>query len=132
MNTNKYIIGVAVVIVAGLGWAYWGGWFVNNDSSRGQNAEGNPPPPGAVRGASAEAVALAAQKDLALRLSLAVDKIAVKETKKMDWPDACLGLLDKEAMCAEVITPGFRVTLEANGKTYVYRTNETGLVLRLE
>ena len=50
----------------------------------------------------------------------------------MDWPDACLGLLDKEAMCAEVITPGFRVTLEANGKTYVYRTNETGLVLRLE
>ena len=46
----------------------------------------------------------------------------------MQWngPNSCLGVSSPDAMCAQVITPGYRVVLEANGRQYEYHTNETG------
>jgi len=49
-----------------------------------------------------------------------------------DWPDACLGLPNADELCAQVVTPGYRVVLKADGEQYVYRTDETGQVVRQE
>lgn len=129
MDTTKYVLsGVAILAVLGLGWAWW----TYEGPGKGNEEEALPPPAGSVQGASAESAEILAQKDLALRLGVSQSAVAVKEVKETDWPDACLGLPDKEGACAQVIIPGLRITLEAGGKIYVYRANKTGSVLKLE
>lgn len=44
----------------------------------------------------------------------------------VDWPDSCLGVETPGIMCAEVITPGYRVLLSANGNVYEFHTNQDG------
>lgn len=75
----------------------------------------------------AQRVAIAA---LSENLDLPADKITLVSTKAVDWPDDCLGVVDEGLVCAQVITPGFRVILEANGRQVEYRTNEDGTQLR--
>ena len=67
---------------------------------------------------------------LSENLGLPADKITLVSTEAVDWPDGCLGIVDEGLVCAQVITPGFRVILEANGRQVEYRTNEDGTQLR--
>jgi len=67
---------------------------------------------------------------LSANLGLPADKITLVSTEAVDWPDGCLGVYEEGLVCAEVITPGFRVILEANGKQVEYRTNEDGTQIR--
>ncbi|MCH7718075.1 MAG: hypothetical protein IIB21_01270 [Chloroflexi bacterium] len=48
-----------------------------------------------------------------------------------EWPDACLGLPEAGEACAQVITPGYVVTLDLDGDVSVYRTDE-GANVRLD
>ena len=75
----------------------------------------------------AQGAAIAA---LSENLGLTANKIALVSTEAVDWPDDCLGVVDEWLDCAQVITPGFRVLLEANGRQVEYRTNEDGTHLR--
>ncbi|MFZ5807801.1 MAG: hypothetical protein ACOY16_00815 [Chloroflexota bacterium] len=75
--------------------------------------------------------ALAAQQVLAAQLSLLPEDVRIISSEKVDWPDACLGISTSGQMCAQVITPGFRIRLEANGKSYEYHTDLTGSDVRL-
>ena len=47
----------------------------------------------------------------------------MKSVEFVEWPDACLGIAQRDVACAEVITPGYRIILEANGATYEYHTD---------
>lgn len=47
----------------------------------------------------------------------------------VDWPDACLGIENPALACAEVITPGYRVTLHhvaAPNSPYLVHASEGG------
>lgn len=66
---------------------------------------------------------------LAKNLGLTPDKIKLVSTEAMDWPDSCLGVQTEGIMCSQVVTPGFKVTLEANGKTVEYHTNQDASVI---
>jgi hypothetical protein len=44
----------------------------------------------------------------------------------VEWPDSCLGIQDPDVMCMQVITPGYRVILNADGTDYEYHTNADG------
>jgi hypothetical protein len=65
----------------------------------------------------------AAKADLASRLGVAEDEINVEGVEFVEWPDSCLGVSQPDMVCAEVITPGYRIILEANGQTYEYHTD---------
>ncbi|HZJ23194.1 MAG TPA: hypothetical protein VFD54_07790 [Anaerolineales bacterium] len=67
---------------------------------------------------------------LSENLGLPADKITMVSTEAVDWPDECFGIVIEGLSCAPVITPGFRVVLEANGRQVEYRTNEDGTQLR--
>ena len=69
--------------------------------------------------------------DLAARLNIDPSVITVVSVEAVDWPDGCLGIQTPGVMCTMVITPGYRVILEANGKQYEYHTNASGDVARL-
>lgn len=48
------------------------------------------------------------------------------------WSDACLGLSTPQTFCAEVIVPGWLVTVESGNQRLVYRTNEAGSLVKLD
>jgi hypothetical protein len=70
-----------------------------------------------------------ARRDLAQRLGLNESDVAVKSVEPVDFPDAALGAPLADEMSAQMITPGWRVTLKANDKNYEYRA--TARQLRL-
>jgi hypothetical protein len=70
-----------------------------------------------------------ARADLAQRLELSENDIIDGSVEQTEFPDAALGAPIEDEMSAQVITPGWRIHLEANGKTYEYRANARQLRL---
>ncbi len=68
----------------------------------------------------------AARSKLAKQLGLSVSDIKVVYYDAVEWPDSCLGVQTPGVMCAMVVTPGYRIILEAQGKTYEYHSDKTG------
>jgi hypothetical protein len=82
-----------------------------------------PEPPEAV---------LAAEQQLSKELGIPVQEIDYVSFSREQWRDSCLGLAAPGEMCLQVITPGWRVVLKAEGQQYVYRTDESGEAIRRE
>jgi hypothetical protein len=72
----------------------------------------------------------AAIEALSENLGLPADEIKLVSTEGVEWPDGCLGVQLEGLMCTQVITPGFRIVLEANGREVEYRTNRDGTQIR--
>ena len=72
----------------------------------------------------------AALTALSENLGLPVEEIKLVSTEAVEWPDGCLGVQEEGLACTQVIIPGFRVILEANGRQMEYRTNEDGTQIR--
>ncbi len=80
-------------------------------------------------GSPAEKIVNAAKADLAERLGIAEEAIAVASIEEMEWPDSSLGCPQPGMMYLQVITPGFRIVLTANGQEYKYHTDLVRAVL---
>lgn len=63
-----------------------------------------------------------AMKALAETIGVATNAITVKLVEAVQWRDASLDCPQPGMMYAQVITPGHRVVLEADGKTYAVHT----------
>ncbi len=72
-----------------------------------------------------------AERALSGELDVPPEEVQIVSYERQEWPTACLGLQEANEVCAQVITPGWLVTLEAQGKTYVYHTDEDGDIMRL-
>ena len=70
-----------------------------------------------------------ARADLKQRLELSENDIIEGAVEQAEFPDAALGAPIEDEMSAQVITPGWRIHLKANGKTYEYRANARQLRL---
>ena len=68
----------------------------------------------------------AAISQLSKNLGIPVGQIKVVSTEAVEWPDSCLGVSVEGIMCSQVVTSGFRIVLEANGKQVEYHTNQDG------
>lgn len=87
--------------------------------------EGGPlivqPEPG-VPDAQAKMVELATQ-DAAARLEVDVSQVRLLAVEEKQWPDTGLGCPSIGTVQAQVVTPGFLITLEADGKFLTYHTD---------
>jgi hypothetical protein len=88
--------------------------------------------PSAEQWATAPQAALSARQALVEQLKIDPDTIALVSVEKVDWPDACLGVQTPGVMCAQVITSGYRVVMEAQGNLYEFHTNETGSAVKFQ
>ena len=70
-----------------------------------------------------------ARRDLAQRLGIQESEVSLRSLAQVDFPDASLGAATEDEMSAQVITPGWRIKLEAQGQSYEYRAAEKGLRL---
>lgn len=42
------------------------------------------------------------------------------EVEEVDWPDACLGAPEPDEVCSQIVTPGYRIIVERDGKRIEY------------
>lgn len=73
-----------------------------------------------------------ARAHLAERLGIPAEQISVHAIRSVEWPDSCLGSPNLDQVCAEVITPGFRVVLLAGNREYIYHTDTNETVIPVE
>lgn len=72
----------------------------------------------------------AALQALAKQLNIPLSDIKVSGIAAVDWPDACLGVITPGEVCAQVVTPGFKVLLVVGGALYEFHTNAKGTAVR--
>ena len=65
-----------------------------------------------------------ARKDLAERLGVGAAEIREQSVEDADFPDMALGAGNKGEMSGQMITPGWRIRLSANGESFEYRANK--------
>src|SRR5687768_13079116 len=63
-------------------------------------------------------------KQLAANLGLQKSDINLVSSEETEFGDACLGVRMEGVMCAQVVTPGKIIVLEANGIQYEYHTSQ--------
>lgn len=65
-------------------------------------------------------------KQLAANLGLKESDISVVSNTTIEFNDACMGVAMEGITCAQVVTPGHIIVLEAKGVQYEYHTNADG------
>ena len=65
-----------------------------------------------------------ARKDLANRLKIDPADVKQRSVEDSDFPDMALGAAEDGEMSGQMITSGWRIQLEAQGKTYEYRADK--------
>lgn len=76
-------------------------------------------------------VSASARQALAQKLEISTQDVRILSAEKTQWPDACLGMAEEGELCAQVITPGWRLTLEAQGERFEAHTDENGQQVRI-
>lgn len=79
------------------------------------------PPPGAV-----DEVVAAAKAHLAQARDVASNDIEVTAVEPVEWSDASLGCPKPGQAYAQVVTPGYRIVLEVDGRAYELHTDRSG------
>lgn len=111
MSTRRLFAVAAIVILLSAVIVLWGQtvWSDRQD-------QGAAPQPTGQSGDAAER----ARAELASHLKVPPESISIVTVKEHTWNDASLGLPEPGMMYAQVITPGYIVTLRHDGQTYVY------------
>jgi len=68
-----------------------------------------------------------ARQDLAARIATSEAAIREESVEDVDFPDMALGAGAEDEMSGQMITPGWRIRLNADGKIFEYRANRNQL-----
>lgn len=79
-----------------------------------------------------DSVAKAVLQDAQKRSHLSVKQLRIANAEPRNWPDGCLGLAVPGTFCTQVVVPGWQVTVESGQKSFIYRTNTSGSLVKLE
>ncbi len=75
---------------------------------------------------------LSPRQALSQFLGIEEAEIQLQSLESVTRSDSCLALASPEELCAQQLTPGYRITLLARSATYTYHSDQTGEILRLE
>ena len=84
------------------------------------------PPESPIPTPPANPAVAAAIAHLVAELGLSAADVSILSVEEMQWSDSSLGCPQPGMMYAQVITPGYRVLLEADGETHAVHTNQNG------
>jgi hypothetical protein len=73
-----------------------------------------------------------AQQDLAKALGIDLADITLVNIQPVEWSDGSLGCPQPGANYLQVITPGYLIMLEAQGKRYEYHTDQRARAVRCD
>lgn len=72
-----------------------------------------------------------ARETLAKQLGTSPADIRLVQSEPVQWSDACLGAPKPGEMCAQVITPGYRLLFDTPQGPYEVHTDERGVSFRI-
>ncbi len=90
---------------------------------------GPKPPPNVEVPPEARAAVEAARADLARRTSEPLDTVRIIGIEPTTWPNAALGCPEPGKSYAQLLVPGFRLTLWSARQTYEYHADRGGRVV---
>ena len=62
-------------------------------------------------------------KAVGVEQELSPASLSIVKSEAADWPDACLGLSGPDEFCAQMITPGWAISVTDGQQTWEYRTD---------
>jgi len=68
----------------------------------------------------------------AQQLRLPASALRILRTQPQTWSDNCLGLRDSEIFCTQIPVPGWQVAVVSGKQSWIYRTNASGSVIKME
>lgn len=87
-------------------------------------------PPGSIHNLPVPKAVSAVRTLVAKELGISEGIVIVMTAYEKNWSDGCLGLAKSGEFCTQATVSGYEVTVEAQGKERVYRTNADGSVIR--
>jgi hypothetical protein len=75
------------------------------------------------------AIAEAVLKDVQERTGMQVADLKIVKVERQTWSDGCLGL---GGVCTQALVPGWQVLVASEKQLWVYRTNESGSLVKLD
>ncbi len=88
-------------------------------------------PAAVAPGGLAPEIATRAVAWLAGQVNVAAKDLRLVAAERAEWTDSCFGLGGPAESCLQAITPGWRIAVEAAGRRYEVRSDESGSVFRL-
>lgn len=73
-----------------------------------------------------------AREDLAQRLSIPANQIHLVEFMEVEWSDSSLDCPQPGMSYLQVMTPGYRILLEANAQVHEYHSNKDAYIVYCE
>jgi hypothetical protein len=70
-----------------------------------------------------------ARRDLSSRLGIPEEQVTEDSVTNQDFPDTSLGASTEDEMSGQMITPGWRIRLRADGQVHEYRADKRQLRL---
>lgn len=127
-NKNIVIVLVVLLVIAG---AYY--YFMNrgDDGDKFPTSADNAPP-GSIHNLPVPEAVTKVKALVAEKTNTELGKVIALKVEEKEWSDSCLGKGGPEEICAQVITPGYEITVQASGREYTYRTNSDGTVIRID
>lgn len=87
-------------------------------------------PEGSIHNLPVPAAVTAVKMQVATELDISAEIVIPVSVYEREWSDGCLGLGGPAESCIAVITPGYEITILAQGVERVYRTNVDGSSIR--
>ena len=86
------------------------------------------PGPGVSIPSEAQQAIAQARADAASRTGVEADSWRAVDVTAREWPDAGLGCPEPGKLYAQVLTPGYAITLEASGRRLIYHSGAGRIV----
>ncbi|AFZ17218.1 hypothetical protein [Allocoleopsis franciscana] len=58
--------------------------------------------------------------------------LRIVQARPQTWQDNCLELADSRALCTKMTVPGWQIAVMSGQQRWIYRTNASGSVMKLE
>ncbi|MFL5805099.1 MAG: hypothetical protein ACJ8CR_25565 [Roseiflexaceae bacterium] len=102
------------------------------DDTNGAPQSAAPTPASGAPDPASRPLADLARQDLAQQLGIKAEDITVASVEEVEWRNSSLGCPQPGMNYLQVITPGYRITLEAQGRRYEYHADRSSRVVRCD
>ena len=77
-------------------------------------------------------VASAVITEVSKQTGISTRNLKITQYSRQTWSNGCLGISKPGEICTQALVEGWRVVVSGNKRTWVYRSNRNGRILRLE
>ena len=107
--------------------------FLSSNSSLLETARAEAKKPTGVNNVPlSDRVAKAVITDLSQQTGIPPAKLKITQYSRQTWSNGCLGIAQADEICTQALVEGWRVVVSGNRRTWVYRSDRNGRIVRLE